>query len=252
MKKVFALGVAGLMMLGTASQAMASFELGELTMVIYENGIAKKEAAFDLGNIETLLSTTATQTMTIDTSVLSTWSFATSSSGVGLFADASDYTALTTAGYFAITSNDPAKALLGDNTAAWETAVISISTRLMADDDGIRFTADPGSYWKMMLGSANASAGKYAGMRTKSGLEAEYPAAAGSMVTMYLYSFDTDTTTGNVYLANNEKSIATITLNNAGLVTFTATPSAVPVPGTALLFGSALLGLTGMRRRLNS
>lgn len=249
MKKVFALGIAGLLMMGTASQAMASFELGQLTMVVWDNGTPKIEKGFDLGNIETLLSTTTTQTMTINIGN-NGWAFNTSSSGVGVFADASDYANLTTAGYFAITSNDPTKVMLGDNTSAWETAVKSISTKYKNDADGVIGTSEAGSYYKSMLLSANASAGKYAGMRTKSGLEAEYPKTADSSVTMYLYSFETNTETGNIYLANNEKSIATITLNNAGLVTFTATP--VPVPGAALLFGSALLGLAGVRRRLNS
>lgn len=248
MKKVFALGVAGLLMMGAASQAHAEFEDGNLILVAYDRE-AQKEQAWDLGSIATLLGTTTT-TWNID--VDDTWAFNDSKSGVAVYAETTTLLpsgARKNSGFFAITSNNIEDVALGTSASSWKTAVGRVRGAYQADSDNILATNTSSSFNATF--NTSTSSGKYAGIRTKFNLEAEYPAAEDEVTTMYLWAFDSDNVNNKMYVANMGQSAATITIDNDGLVTFTSTP-AVPVPGAALMFGSALLGLAGIRRRQNS
>lgn len=247
MKKVFAVGVATMLMMGAASQAMAAFDYGSLIMTVYDRD-ALMEKSFDLGNIDTLLSTTGTQTFTIDVANMSSWTFAANKSGVGMFANQFDFDAQTSKGYYALSTENPTKAQFSGDPSGFDTASNNLMTIMRSDADDTIATGNVNSYTYGFNNKGNSPA-SYAALVTKTGFEAEYPTVDGTVATMYLYGFDTDADY-NTFAINGGEYIATITLSDAGVVTFTANP--VPVPGAALLFGSALLGLAGIRRRQNS
>ncbi len=249
MKKVFAVGVATMLMMGAASQAMAAFDYGTLIMTVYDRD-ALVEKSFDLGNIDDLLSNAGTTTQTIDIGD-NGWIFNASKSGVGIFANQFNSETYASKGYYALKTDDPTKTVISSDASGFDTASEGIITKMQNDADHTISTNDANSFTRLMNLKGN-SPGAYASVVTKSGFEAEYPTVAGSVTTMYLYGFDTNEYSEMIAI-NGGNHVATITLNNAGLVTFSANSApVVPVPGAALLFGSALLGLAGIRRRQNS
>lgn len=263
MKKVFALGVASLVMLGTASQASAAFEEGNFIMSVYDTA-ANLEMGIDLGAI----SQTELQTANLHKVLASGLAFTglgfsnTQTSGVGVFAmDLTNNPASTYmySGYFATTNSTgtPSLAQGYGNGSANVSAMKNVGSAYKASDqnqDGIAsFAATfPGSYVSYMN---TTQAGGYAGIQTQVAVEAEYPVVAGSYVDMYLYQYMTNAT----YNGHNEINYggpvngqAVIRLTNDGQVILNPGTAPVPVPGAAWLLGAGLLGLAGIRRRKNS
>ncbi len=251
MKKIYAVGVAGLLMLGAASQASAApWAQGDMMMSIYSVG-ANQEINLDLGVLN-LSNPGVTQTLYSGLSIISDLINNTSStltSGIGIYGAA----------------NNPA----GSNKNVWFASTQSTGTLSVGNNPANNTSMRQGVYNMQTLGSQNemgdgiagngislgvynvnngyaknlstTGAGTYSGMNL-AGNEAELPHTG--YVDMYLYQVN-----GNAQVGTTYEGVYRLT--SAGDVTFTPT-SAVPVPAAAWLLGSGLLGLAGLRRRKNS
>ncbi len=247
MKKVFALGVTGLLMLGTASQASAYFEDGNLTMSVYDTAVQKKEMGIDLGAITDLSAQNVTLVSGLD---FTGWD--RTSGGIGIYAENGDTVTYQLEGWFATTS----------------------STGITPFDDGSFTTAFDftgkvrGAQYQYNLADANhngigtipvenasgynsnlniTSPGGYSGLNNGAvNREAKLLAPGQEYVDMYLYHFTTDADWNIVQVGSSYEAV--IQLQADGDVVL----NPVPVPGAIWLLGSGLAGLAGIRRRKNS
>lgn len=264
MKKVFALGVASMLMMGSASQAMAAFEAGNLIMSIYDS-VNMKEMGIDLG----ALNLTGSNVLLQDGINLSGWNLTDATSGVGIFT----YSGTSTSnykGYVGLTDKDGSAPFYeGTQASAIFSAFRSDYTAIRADylvqGGGAEIVTVPivvsGTQYYSQFNSNGDSNGYYNASLENASYEAEVPETG--YVDIYLYDFQRVAVT---YLDENgvqrngydlqqisPSYAATIRLEADGQVWLNPTAApAVPVPGASLLLGSALLGLAGLRRRQNA
>lgn len=261
MKKVVALGV-GLLMMGTASQASASFETGNVIMSIYD-AADNYEMGIDLG---TLSDVTSASNVTLYSGLsFSGWNFSTLTSGIGIFMNTSDNvngiysgavaTARSTGIIMTTSSIDPSNAY---NTAANYSGlsgkIYNWYSNSDTDHDGVMTGAATfaASYVVNMQNGKNGEAGTpafYTGMVSEPTAEAEFPVLT-PYVDLYLYQFDTNLESYEIYQVGDSFA-ATIRLTASGDVILNPTSSEVPVPGAVWLLGSGLVGLAGLRRKHN-
>lgn len=252
MKKVLALGVSSLLLLGAASQASASFEANHWTMSVYDT-TNSQEMGIDLGLIADL----SAQNVTLKSGLSFTgFDFTASTSGVGIFADMSNPSAWYYEGYFATTNNSGTARITTtlSNAQSFDGMDGSIRTAYAGNDgnnDGVALITgqvySASSYTKKMDISFP---GSYGGMQLDAGLEAEFP-IAGGYTDLYVYHFATDATYTPVQVGDSYQAIIRLYDTGSVILNPTAT-SEVPVPGAVWLLGSGLAGLIGIRRRKNS
>jgi len=255
MKKVVALGV-GLLMMGTASQAMASFERGHLSMTIYDTA-NNYEMGLDLGSYASLTGSNVTLYSGLS---FTGWNFAYMTTGVGVFMDSSD----TNEGiYSGVVGTNRSTGLAlntyyagGDSFNDFSEKVRRYYSTADTDGDGIVLgTATfASSYVVNMQNGKNGEAGTpgfYTGINQQPTAEVEFP-VSNPYVDIYLYQWDTNMDTGELYVVGGTSYTAIIRLTATGDVIFNPTQaSEVPVPGAVWLLGSGLMGLAGLRRRNN-
>lgn len=258
MKKGIAAGIAGLLMMGTASQALASFESTSLVLSVYDS-VANKEVGVDLGTVTDY----SAQNVILATGLsFAGLNFDTRTSGVGVFATymPPDEWDAKYAGYFATNrSNGILMTSNYDNASIFNSAVnaITLGYRNMdPDQDGVVNIAATwsGSYY-VNMNFAGSSIGSYSLMMLQGGVEPEYPATS-EYVDMYLYGFSMNAEYEIVAVTGaTTPYAAVIRLTSDGQVILnpnaTTPGSDVPVPGAAWLLGSGLIGLAGLRRRFN-
>ncbi len=255
MKKVVALGV-GLLMMGTASQASAAFETGNVIMSIY-NTAADWEMGLDLGTMTNV--TTASNVTLYSGLSFAGLNFAPRTSGIGVFMssaliDEDNYWgAVATNRSTGVNWNFDA---LG-NAAAFNGLYTSVKGAYAAGNNNGIFigkTSTAASYVVKMQNGKNGEAGTpnfYTGMVSEPTAEAEFP-VSNPYVDLFLYQFATDLDTYELYQVGTSYT-AVIRLTATGDVILNPTQSSpVPVPGAVWLLGSGLLGLAGLRRRNNN
>jgi|GEM_PF-6887565 len=256
MNKIFAFGVTGLLMLGTASQASASFEAGHFTMSIYNGTIT--EMGFDLGALD--VHTSVANLLTgLDFST-----FTSSTRAIGIYTEIGDQPNNIYEGYFATTKATGALTVAATGTADLrpsptigaafnnnEQSVRGYYATLDTDHDGIvSLVPTAASSFKTKMNNT------YGGLVGNTSSSAKNP-LTGS-VNMYLYHFDTAnyaqkqaTETGYNYIVDGTTYDGVFTLTSDGNLSYTTNLAPVPIPGAVWLLGSGLVGLAGIRRRKN-
>lgn len=252
MKKGIAAGIAGLLMMGTASQALASFETNHLVMSIYDTA-SNQEMGIDLGNITTM--DLSSQNVVLASGLsFDGWNFNKYTSGIGLWTDVSDEPNNLFSGYFGITNATGTAKISSTYTNAvsfWdnEMAIRGAYGRLDTNSDGITTLA--ATHWSSYATLFNLAPANYAGLHNGTNYEAEFPLTA-DYVDLYLYQFTTDMDTWDIVQDGGIKAVFRLTADGQVILNPNATPgSEVPVPGAAWLLGSGLIGLAGLRRRFN-
>jgi len=252
MKKIMMLLLVAALMLGVSGNAMAYFDQGDLIRVVYSqiNGTGT-EFATDLGNYSNLTDPSKlTGSVNINTSNFS-------AAAVG----ATDFSNVRVAYY--IFSNT----LNGGNGAAWTSGALTNSgiafpTSFVQFQNGtipdfllwqskgtISATnpqADASSFYNNAeLGAAQpiGSMGGYLNTNGHTGASTLLTAlnTPGGFVQQYLYYYGS-----NPDIGGQGTVVAMLTTNADGSTTL----SAVPIPAAAYLFGSGLLSMFGLRRKM--
>lgn len=258
MKKIMMLIMVALLMLGVSGQAMASFEEGHLIRVVYSGTGAGTEYVTDLGNLSTLTSPITspnslpgTDTFSLSSVGASSWNnvniayfildtSAFGGSGTGWTSGSAANGGYTNSGAYG--SFAGAAALTTNSWGMYSGGATSVNVQ----------QADFASYWQW-LNMANGGApnvGSMGGLLQAPGASAE--ANLGQLATtgyvdqiLYYYGATPDSGARGTAVA----TIRTL-LNGTGSTSLLAAPSAVPIPAAVYLFGSGLLGMFGLRRKM--
>jgi hypothetical protein len=247
-KKMLTLLAGALMTLSMAGNALAYFEYDHLIRVVYDQ-TTMTEVATDLGAISSLMPA-AGSSITLGDSYL-----------VGNLATAS-FDNLKVA-YFGInvtnkdlylSSSADTQSLSG--TTSWtagSSAINSVLTTYKAagtsTDDGAMSYAS--SYWQKLDGNGT-KVGKFNTFYSTANGEMSLAAlSSGGTVSQNLFFFDTPSTTGQIAGAKLDFTIQTLADGSTVIASSLPAPSNVPVPAAAYLLGSGLMGLVGVRRKIN-
>jgi len=244
-----------LVMFGVSGQAMASFNDGDLLRVVYTGSGSGTEYITDLGNFSTL-----TSPITSNNTLAGTDTFSLASVGASSWANVQiAYFIVNTAGNGGTGAVWTSGGTNGGNTNAgalasftgagaltynsWQTNSAGANSLTESQASGV-------SYWTW-LNNAQSGApdiGGMAGYLKTPGSTAE--ANLGNLATagyvdqvLYYYGATPDSGLRGTAVA----TIRTL-LNGTGSTQLLA--SAVPIPAAAYLFGSGLLGMFGLRRKM--
>jgi hypothetical protein len=257
MKKTLAIAaVAGLTMLGAAGQASASFERGNLFLVAYNQDTA--EIGVDLGNVDYVNGLTAAPTV-LATGLDFSAAGPLNTLSMGMFESNANYTTYAWDLYFATTS-----ATVSQYSKNWSVGMnfSNIEQTIGGYYNGLPGTnvvvADPKNVksYDMLMNTKSNAPGNYGSMNAD--LTVGEAKLGTEPVDMYLYHFrskynDYSITSMELVMSEvvaGQDWTAKLTLDNGTLTAVNQLPSSnVPVPATALLFGSSLLGLFGIRRK---
>lgn len=219
----------------SASSAFAAFTNFDLIQVVYQKSGGTTEVATDFGNVTSLINTTNnTLTPSLSSSIL------------GLSnAYVTYYAVNTTTKELWITGGDTTKlgslktSVIGG--VSGNTNIYYNSLGGTAGDTQVDAITTNANSFKVK----SAGAGTFGGAITVNAEATERNLAelADGDITMDLYYF------ANYGVAGTGTKVATLSLSQDGITT--VNPSAVPLPAAVYLFGSGLLGLVGLRRRIN-
>lgn len=256
MKKTLVMGIAaGLVMLGAAGQASATMTLGDLIMVGYNT--TTNEVGVDLGSMASVLSGLSAAPKTLATGLDFSPAAGADNAPVslGFFQDGSNWNTYDVSIYFATTS-PTATAYSSTFTNVQNqfspaaTQIIGYyNQKLVSANTAVGSPTFANSY-DMSMNMGTKGPGNYAGVNSNLAVGEAKDILAGGPVDMYLYHFILNQTNGLIELAPASASqdwTVKLTLDNGTLTAVNT--NAVPVPATALLFGSSLLGLLGIRRK---
>jgi hypothetical protein len=252
MKRILMLMMVALVMFGVSGQAMASFNDGDLVRVVYQGSGTGTEYVTDLGNFSTLTSPIASNNPLTGTDTFSM-------SSVG----ASSWASMQVAYYIVSFSAN------NNNGAAWTSGGVNGGhTNAGAFNGFLGATAATNSSWGIYSGGANsatvqqADLGSYWNNLNLATSGAPNIGSMGGYLVTPANSAEANlanlATTGYVdqilyYYSNGDTggrgtAVATIRtlLNGTGSTQLLATP----IPAAAYLFGSGLLGMFGLRRKM--
>lgn len=252
MKKIMMLLMVAVLMLGISGQAMAAFEDGHLVRVVYSTA-GTNEIGTDLGSVKNLTSL-STQNVVFNAN---NFDFA----ALGGNANASN----TYVAYYTVTTTDAS----GNTNKAWLSGLPTGETIAKSKFSGYAGDAhsanglyqvasggaaqatvlmsDPNSYWNT-LNNSGAAVGKMNNFITASGGNAEMSLAdlaTVGYVDQVLYYYSSPSGISGTASGLKVATIRTFADGHTEL-----NPSAVPVPAAVYLFGSGLLGLVGLRRKM--
>lgn len=251
MKKIMMLLLAVVLMLGVSGKAMAYFGGDELIRVEYTaNNGSGTEYATDLGNYTSLLSSVYT--------------------GPSILLNTSNAPANLSTGYVAYFMVD----YQGTNTVngqAWTSGALTNSGVSNAASFGIFeggvASASAGfgsvgttqtvslaqsnlsSYWNQMDGGGAGigSAASFLNSIQHVGMDQSLAGLSGpGYVDQYLYYYGSTPDAGG-----QGTPVAILQTNANGSTTILGIPPSVPIPAAIYLFGSSLLGLVGLRRKMS-
>jgi hypothetical protein len=242
MKRIFTLLAAAMLVFGVAGNAMAAFDVGNLTLVAYEgvhSSTAGNEAIFNLG-AEDLTGLPAIGT-TVDTGIAMSDFDATDWADIkvglvgGALADDWSYTEPI---YF----TSDVTGVTVDDISNFQNAMGALYFGKLYGTTADKMVYGKGDYGSYITGfDATTTAGSY-GLTVKGVGIADF----GAEVQLGDGIYYTDLYESNSY--STPALLGTLSLDTtSGSLVVGYTP--VPVPGALVLFGSALLGMVGLRRK---
>ena len=252
MKKFLGVCAAGLMLLGLSAPAHASYSSGDLIQVVIDT-TTNQEMKTDLGSITPWETAGDTYTTTLGTtnyhsgdSLLVAYFAGTYVSG-----STSKTSAIWTSGIQSGTetvSSVPVNSGAGLLQAA---ATIAYSTGANGSVGASTWVASNNtkSYFYLMDGNSTGTAGFFKNFYQSADGDAALAIGSNALQGMYNWASPTTLNSGDALGASFN---LTSVLNSNGAITVTsaAVPAATtPIPPSALLLGSGLLGLVGIRRR---
>ncbi len=251
MKKIMMLLIVGLLMLGVSGQAMAAFNEGDLIRVVYTGTGSGTEYLTDLGNFSSLTSYNPGSTST-----LSTDPFSLSSVGASNWSNVSiGYFIMSTSannGNGAAWTSGPAGGTTVNNGGFWAgmvgnaTMVLQGAAFAAGSNSSVQWSQSNGSSYWTWMNNGGFGTGTMGGYLQSANGEANLAALSTTGYVdqvLYYYGSDPDTAASGAQVGVLRTYANCITVLNP------VAPS-VPIPAAAYLFGSGLIGLVGLRRKM--
>lgn len=251
-KKMITLLAGAMMTIAMAGSAMAAFTDQSLVRVIYDT-TSSTEIATNLGTISTLVGT-SNNTITANPFLLSDFGATASLANlrVGYFVVGTAGVSSYAANSLTTTYMAPAKLTTfqsyGNSTISYYNSLGTADKIVASQTFTNSYFSDfnkpnVGSYGTTIF-NGNVSSAPV----TTTGETSLAALAASSPINMSLYQYAGQ---ARAYAQGNQA--LTIALNADGTTTINATsaPAATPIPAAAYLLGSGLLGMVGIRRKMN-
>ena len=245
-----------LLMLCVSGQAMAAFNEGDLIRVVYSGTGSGTEYATDLGNFSNLTAQDSTYlhntTDLFSTSSVGASSFSTMNvayfiySGTGAAGNGGVWTSgsAATGGY----------AQGGQFYSGFQTAMVTtlpVWQSVAIGNNATLLQSNAGSYWNNAnnAGFGVGTMGGFLGPNASNSAEQNLTAlSTAGYVDQILYYFGSnpDTNFGRGTVVATLRTLA----DGSTIINPQNAPNATPIPAAAYLFGSGLLGMFGLRRKM--